>query len=124
MHHSLLTSLWSERDKAIAAGAEKLNNLNIKEYATDKDADYRCKGTDKYWYGYKRHVAVECRSGMILKVAAASLTDAGGLKHICPRQGIVLAGYCTKEAQAIIIMVVIAEQYSKNNMRMRKKTDF
>ena len=38
------SSLWEERDKAIAAGEEKLNNVNIKNFAADKDADYGCKG--------------------------------------------------------------------------------
>ena len=100
------SSLWEERDKAIASGEERLNNLNIKEFSKDKDADYGCKGQSKYWYGYKRHVAVDGKSGMITKVAAtkASLTDAKGLRHICPKQGMVLAdkGYCIKEAQLII----------------------
>lgn len=42
---------WNERDKAIAADEEKLNNLNIEKYAKDKDAKFGCKkrkisGTD------------------------------------------------------------------------------
>jgi IS5 family transposase len=99
-------SLWDERDRAIAEGAEKLNNQNIKKYAFDKDADYGCKGKDKYWHGYKRHVAVCMKQGFITKTAAtkASLPDAKGLKHICPRGGMVVAdkGYCTKAAQKTI----------------------
>ena len=100
------SSLWEERDKAISAGEERLNNLNIKEFAADKDADYGCKGQSKFWYGYKRHVAVDAKNGIITKVAAtkASLPDSKGLKHVCPKQGMVMAdkGYCTKEAQLII----------------------
>ena len=100
------TSLWDERDKAIKAGEERLNNLNIQSYANDKDADYGCKGKSKYWYGYKRHLAVDAKQGFITKVAAtkASVTDAKGLQHICPKQGMVLAdkGYCTSTAQSII----------------------
>jgi len=32
------TALWEERDKAIAAGEEKLNNAVVHKYASDKDA--------------------------------------------------------------------------------------
>lgn len=32
------TALWDERDRAIADGAEKLNNKNVEQYAADKDA--------------------------------------------------------------------------------------
>lgn len=96
-------SLWDERDKAIKDGQDKLNNSNIKDYSVDKDADYGCKGKDEYWYGYKRHVAVCMKNGLITKTAAtkASLTDARGLKHVCPRGGMVVAdkGYCVKPAQ-------------------------
>ena len=99
-------SLWDERDKAIKEGEEKLNNRNIKKHAVDKDADIGCKGKDKFWYGYKRHVAVCAKNGFITKAAAtkASLPDAKGLKHVCPKEGMVLAdkGYCTKEAQKIM----------------------
>ena len=48
-------------------------------------------------------MAVDAKSGLITKTAAtkASLPDAKGLKHMCPKQGMVLGdkGYCTKEAQ-------------------------
>ncbi|MEK6706034.1 MAG: transposase [Bdellovibrionota bacterium] len=45
------TQLWSERDKAIAQGEEKLNNAVVKDYAADSDARFGCKGKDKYWFG-------------------------------------------------------------------------
>ncbi|ETZ04479.1 hypothetical protein K737_301095 [Holospora undulata HU1] len=53
----------------------------------DSDADYGCKGNNEYWYGYKRHVSVCMKNGLITKTAAtkASLTDAKGLKHVCPQ---------------------------------------
>jgi IS5 family transposase len=99
-------SLWEERDKAISDGEAKLNNQNITEYAIDKDADYGCKGKDKYWYGYKRHVAVCMKQGLITKTAAtkASLPDAKGLKHVCPNGGMIVAdkAYCTKHSQKTI----------------------
>ena len=96
-------SLWEERDKAIRDGEDKLNNHNISKYASDKDADYGCKGKNDYWYGYKRHAAVCMKHGLITKTAVtpASLPDAKGLKHICPKSGMVIAdkAYCTKDAQ-------------------------
>lgn len=99
-------SLWDERDKAIAAGEEKLNNQNIEKYSVDKDADYGCKGNKDFWYGYKRHVAVCMKHGFITKTKAtkASVTDAKGLKHVCPKGGMVVAdkAYCVKPAQDIM----------------------
>lgn len=75
-------ALWDERDKAIKAGEEKLNNKNIDKFARDKDASYGCKGENKHWYGYKRNVAVCMKHGFITKVAAttAKVTDAKALK--------------------------------------------
>jgi len=80
--------------------------LNISKYARDKDADYGCKGEKDFWYGYKRHVSVCMKHGFITKTAVtkASLSDAKGLRHVCPRQGMTLAdkAYCTKGAQKIM----------------------
>ena len=99
-------SLWDERDKAITAGEEALNNANIEQYASDKDASYGAKGQSKFWYGYKRHVAVDMKHGLISKTAAttAKVPDAKGLKHVCPKSGMVVAdkAYCTKDAQKTI----------------------
>ena len=62
-----------------------------------------CKGKNKYWYGYKQHTSVDMPSGLINKVSItpANVTDAKGLKHVCPSQGAVYAdkGYCTKPAR-------------------------
>jgi IS5 family transposase len=45
-------------------------------------------------------------AGLITKTAAttARVPDAKGLKHVCPKSGMVAAdkAYCTKEAQAVI----------------------
>lgn len=96
-------NLWEERDKAIAAKYEKLNNETLPEVARDVQAKIGCKGKDKYWYGYKKHVSVDMQSGLINKVAVtpANLTDANGLSHVCPSQGAIYAdkGYCIKPAQ-------------------------
>jgi len=100
------SSLWKERDQAIKAKYERLNNEVLPKVCVDKDARIGCKGKDKYWYGYKKHVSVDMQSGLINKVAvtAANMTDAKGLKHVCPGRGVIFAdkGYCTKDAQRII----------------------
>jgi IS5 family transposase len=96
-------SLWDERDKAIKAGEETLNNQNIEDFAADKDASYGNKGKDKFWYGYKRHVAVCMRNGLISKTAAttAKVSDDKGLDYVCPDGGMVIGdkAYCLKQAQ-------------------------
>ena len=95
--------LWKERDKAIKAKYDKLNNEVLPEVAHDKQARIGCKGNDNYWYGYKQHTRVDMQSGLINKVAItpANVTDAKGLRHVCPDQGAIYAdkGYCTEPAQ-------------------------
>ena len=96
-------NLWKERDRAIKAKLDKLNNEVLPRLACDKQAKIGCKGKNKYWYGYKQHSAVDMQSGLINKVAVtpANVTDAKGLKHVCPDSGAIYAdkGYCTKPAQ-------------------------
>lgn len=96
-------NLWQERDNAIAAKYEKLNNKSLPKVSNDKHARIGCKGGDKFWYGYKKHVSLDMQSGMINKVAVtpANVTDAKGFRHISPRGGAVYAdkGYCTKPAK-------------------------
>ena len=97
-------NLWEERDKAIQQRYEKLNNEVLPKVAHDKQARIGCKGKNKYWYGYKKHVSVDMQSGLINKVAItpANVTDAQGFKHVCPNQGAAYAdkGYCTHPARA------------------------
>jgi transposase, IS5 family len=96
-------NLWQERDRAIKAKLDKLNNEVLPKLAFDKQAKIGCKGKNKYWYGYKQHNAVDMQSGLINKMAVtlANVTDARGFKHICPNSGAIYAdkGYCTKPAQ-------------------------
>lgn len=98
-------NLWKERDEAIKQKYEKLNNETLPKVAHDKDARIGCKGKDKFWYGYKEHVSVDMQSGMIGKIAItpANITDAQGLRHVCPKGGVTYAdkGYCTKKAHKI-----------------------
>ena len=84
-------SLWEERDKAITAGYEKLNNEVLPKVSADPEARIGAKSKKKFWYGFKKHVSVDMQSGMIMKVAVtrANVTDADGAKHILPRSGAV-----------------------------------
>lgn len=86
-------NLWEERDKSIKEGYDKLNNTNISKYSADKDAKIGAKGINKFWYGFKKHASVDTQSGMINKVAVtpANITDADGMKHVCPSSGMVIA---------------------------------
>lgn len=118
--------LWKERDEAIKKKYDKLNNEVLPKVACDKQARIGCKGKDKFWYGFKKHVSVDMQSGMINKVAVtpANVIDAKGLKHICPNQGAVYGdkGYCTKPAQhAAAIKGVHLAAIKNNNMKSKNK---
>lgn len=96
-------SLWEERDKAIKQKYDKLNNEVLPKIARDKQANFGCKGGNKFWYGFKKHASVDMQSGMINKVAItqASTIDSKGMKHVIPDQGAVHAdkGYCDINAK-------------------------
>lgn len=96
-------SVWEERDKAIKAGLEKFNNVTAPKVCKDHQARLGCKGKNKFWFGYKRHVSVDMQSGLINKTAItpANTSDAKGLQHICPNRGAVFAdkAYCLKWAR-------------------------
>lgn len=99
-------SLWEERDEARRQKYEKLNNEVLPKVSHDKQARIGCKGKNKFWYGYKKHVSVDMQSGLINKVAVtpASITDAKGVEHVLPRQGAVYAdkGYCILPARIAV----------------------
>jgi len=73
-------SLWEERDKAIAAGYERLNNEVLPEVSADTEARIGAKSDNKFWYGFKKHVAVDMQSGMITRVAVmpTNVADSAG----------------------------------------------
>lgn len=97
------TALWEERDRAINDGLKKPDNENVSKYGADNRARIGCKGKNKFWYGYKNHVAVEMKSGGITKVAVtpANVPDGKALKNVCPKQGMIFAdkAYCGAETQ-------------------------
>ena len=117
---------WTERDKALAAKETTINNTNISKYSADKDARFGCKGKNKFWFGYKRHSAVDMGSGIITKVVAtpANISDVHGLYHICPWESMVCAdkGYVTKACE---LLLQSWHCYSgiirKNNMKDKNK---
>lgn len=119
-------NLWQERDKAIKQKYDKLNNEVLPKIAHDKQAKIGCKGMDKYWYGYKRHVSVDMQSGLINKVAVtpANTTDAKGLKNVCPNQGGIYCdkGYCVEPAKRITAKKGChLAAIKKNNMNDKNK---
>lgn len=119
-------SLWQERDKAIKEKQEKFNNKILPKVAKDKDANFGCKGGNKFWYGYKKHISVDMQSGMINKVAItpASTIDSKGAKHVMPKQGAVFAdkGYCDKNVKiAAAKRNVHLAAIKKNNMKDKNK---
>jgi len=118
--------MWDDRDKAIKKGLEKLNNETVGKVAQDKQARFGCKGKDKYWFGYKQHASVDMQSGLINKIAAtpANVTDAEGLKHICPNQGAAYAdkGYCVKQARQTMARKGCHDAaIRKNNMKDKNR---
>ena len=119
-------STWDDRDKAIAKGLEKFNNKTSSQVAADPQARFGAKSKTKIWYGYKEHTSVDMQSGLINKVAAtpANVTDADGLKHVCPNQGAVYAdkGYRIKPAQTTLAQKGCHDgTIKKNNMKNKDR---
>lgn len=121
-------SLWKERDKAIADKVSKLNNESLPDVAYDKEARIGCKGKNKFWYGFKKHVSVDMKHGLINKVAItpANASDGSGFKRVCPDAGAVYAdkGYCARSlTQQALAKGVHLRAIKKNNQK-DKNRDF
>lgn len=118
------TALWQERDTAIQNGCEKLNNTNVEQYAADPDARFGAKSKHKFWFGYKRHNAVDMRHGLILKVAVtpANVLDFEAVKNICPKQGMVFMdkGYDYKEVEMVLKTQACASGIIQKNNHKKK----
>lgn len=121
------TALWEERDKAIAAGEEKLNNAVVKKYAADKEARWGAKSKNKIWFGWKRHCSVDMRFGLIDKLAItpANVPDFGALKDICPRNQMVFMDklYDTKKSDLILLANGCAAGTIRKNNKKTKNRD-
>lgn len=118
------TALWEERDRAIAAGQEKLNNAVVNDYTADKDAKWGAKSKTNVWFGYKRHNAVDMRFGLITKVVVtpANVPDFKAVKDIVPNQGMVFMdkGYDYNEVdRRIRANNCIPATLRKNNNRQK-----
>ena len=100
------TALWDERDKAIKAGEEKLNNMVVNKYTADKQAKWGAKSKNKIWFGYKLHSSVDMRFGLIDKLAItpANVLDPQALKNICPENQMIFMDklYDTKKVNQIV----------------------
>lgn len=121
------TALWEERDKAIKDGHDKLNNLIIKEYASDKEARWGAKSKKNIWFGYKRHTAVDMRYGLITKttVTPANVLDFQVVEQICPKQGYVFMDklYDTKKTDQKIRGSGCSPGTIRKNNNPNKDTD-
>lgn len=119
-------TLWKERDAAIEKKYKKLNNEVLPKVAHDKQARIGCKGKNKFWYGYKKHVSVDMQSGLINKVAItpANVTDAQGFKHVCPSQGAAYADKaygCAPARQTAARKGCHLAAIKKNNMKDKNR---
>lgn len=103
--------LWKARDKAILdkqnyerddEDKPTMNNRNVESYTSDPQARYGCKGKNRIWFGYKRHVCVDMSWGFIHSVAItpANVPDSKGLKYVCPNGGMVFGDKAYSEAPA------------------------
>lgn len=121
------TALWEERDRAIKDGAEKLNNVNVEKYAADKDARWGAKSKKNYWFGHKRHAAVDMRHGLIRKVAvtSADVLDFKAVKSVLPKQGAVFMDkiYDTKKTDGILRAKGIHAATIRKNTNKEKNRD-
>lgn len=100
------TALWEERDEAIKAGEEKLNNMVVNKYSADKQAKWGAKSKNNIWFGYKRHCSVDMRFGLIDKLALtpANVLDPHALENICPENQMIFMDklYDTKKVNQIL----------------------
>lgn len=119
-------ALWEERDEARRRKYEKLNNETLPKVASDKDARIGCKGKNKFWYGFKKHVSVDMRYGLINKVAItkANVTDSKGFKHVSPNSGATYGdkAYCDQHAKRTAARKGLhLAAVKKNNMKDKNR---
>ena len=121
------TALWKERDEAIKAGEEKLNNLVVAKYAADKDARWGAKSKNNIWFGYKRHHSVDMRFGLIDKLAVtpANVLDFKALANICPENQMIFMDklYDCKTADLVLKIKNCAGATIRKNNNKNKNRD-
>ena len=120
-------SLWSERDKAIKAGQEKLDNQVIKRFAKDTEARIGCKGKTNFWYGYKRVRSVDMQSGLINKsnLVPANVHDSRTVRGVCPGGGALYGdkGFCGKRSEKEAQKRFCSPRFIKRNNMIEKNFD-
>lgn len=119
-------TIWAERDKAIKAGEERLNNEVIKKFGKDKQARIGCKGKDNFWYGYKRVRSVDMQSGLINKanVVPGNVHDSRTVGGVCPDAGALYGdkGFCGKAPDREARRRSCSPRFIKrNNMKAKNK---
>jgi len=121
------SALWQERDKAIKAGEEKLNNAVVSKYTSDKEARWGAKSKTNIWFGYKRHCNVDMRFGLIdkLTVTPANVLDFQALKDICPHNCMVFSDklYDTRNTDKIFLANGCAIGTIRKNNNKSKNRD-
>lgn len=121
------TALWQERDEAIRQGEEKLNNLIVNKYTADKEAKWGAKSKNHIWFGYKRHVCVDMRFGLIDKLAVtpANVLDFQALADICPSNCMAFLDklYDTKKSNQILLANGCAVGTIRKNNNKNKNRD-
>lgn len=119
--------LWKERDEAIAAGEERLNNLNVTKYAADKDARWGAKSKHNIWFGHKLHACVDMRYGLItkLRITPANVLDPQVIASVLPESGMVFCDklYDTNKAHGLVRAHGIADGIILKRNRADKNRD-
>lgn len=133
--------IWEARDKMIEDNKKDddhdddktptMNNSNIGNYTCDKDAKFGCKGKSNFWVGFKRHVSVDTKVGIItnVRVTPANYTDPEGLKKLKIRNKCVLADkiYSTKNMEEYLSKrnsVLRAIMKNNNKFKNKQKDNF
>ncbi|MEM4235125.1 MAG: transposase, partial [Candidatus Methanomethylicaceae archaeon] len=91
---------WKARDRVVE---KELNNKTVGEDTRDPDARFGCKGKNKVWLGYKKHVAVCMSSRMITRIECtrANVADVKVVEQLVTRPTVVFGdkGYCSEEVE-------------------------
>lgn len=131
-------NLWEARDKAITDkendekdddGKPKMNNKNIKNYSSDKDARFGCKGEKNFFFGYKRNLSVDMRFGIITKahISQGNVSDHKVLLEddLLPEQGMIFMdkGYDCHAVDELIRKKGLKSAVIRKNNRKDKNRD-
>ena len=94
--------LWNEKYKAIKKRLKTFNNNTAKKMANDTQERIGCKVKKKFWYGYKRHIAVCMKFRLIIKVAVTPANVLVWSKA--------LNVYVRKKVRCLVARVIVARK--------------